>query len=486
MAVFDIITAVAWSFATAPIDKAEAPHVEGAIGNESTCIAQAFFIQLGFTSVFYNVSLALYYALVVALGWRESQLKTIQGYLLLLPPIVGLGLAFGGITSYHWLEYGCHLLPPPDGDLWAVLVFVVLPLGFSIAAITAAMFVVYCKVRRQAATTRKWSFGVGKASALEQQVFWQALFYVSAFYITWPILFSVYLASVDVDGPLGLTLTVAFVAPLQGFTNFLVYLRPKLKKRSRSGSSGTSKFLFLKSTLRGLKNGSSGLDGSSKTDRLRSAALFGSSNNNDMDPSARLAQIKDESKGEEELHERHNPQQLVAMVQDEGAPKSTRMLDVSVDIPFDDDSGLEFQGETTSDDDDAHEVNATGESSIGNFSIPESAKGSVDGHTKGDQVVISMEEEEASSHDTSSSRSSLRSDSSSSNSGNSGNDQDATLEDMVSAWSEKRKEEEEEEANDATSIADTAPLYYQHPDRVNSEQNKWSQYLVGNDSTVDC
>ena len=183
MAVFDLVTAVAWSFATAPIDKTEA-WMEGAVGNEATCTAQAFFIQLGFTSVFYNVSLALYYVFVVALGWRESQLKAIQGYMIFVPPVVGLGLAFGGITSYDWLEYGCHLLPPPGGDLWVVLVFVVLPLGLSIAAITASMFIVYCKVRRQVATTRKWSFGVSKASALEQQVFWQALYYVISFYIT--------------------------------------------------------------------------------------------------------------------------------------------------------------------------------------------------------------------------------------------------------------------------------------------------------------
>ena len=41
-------------------------------------------------------------------------------------------------------------------------------------------------------------------------------FSVLAFYISWPILFSVYLASIDQRRPLGLTVLVAFVAPLQG------------------------------------------------------------------------------------------------------------------------------------------------------------------------------------------------------------------------------------------------------------------------------
>ncbi|CAB9503324.1 expressed unknown protein [Seminavis robusta] len=235
MATFDIVTAIAWSFATLPIDTDKAEHVEGAMGNAATCKTQAFFIQLGFTSVFFNVSLAIYYVLVVAHGWKEFQLQKIRLYLLAGPVAVGLGLAFGALPIYHWLEYGCHIETPPEGELWAVLVFVVLPLGLSILAITASMMTVYCKVRKQSAAARKWTMGVSKASKLEQAVFWQCLFYVMAFYITWPILFSVYLASLDDKVRIfGLSMLVAFVAPLQGFNNFLVYIRPKLAQRAPS------------------------------------------------------------------------------------------------------------------------------------------------------------------------------------------------------------------------------------------------------------
>ena len=211
MASFDIITAVAWSLATAPIDASEDQgyYVEGAMGTEATCTAQAFFIQLGFTSIFYNVSLGIYYTLVVAYGWKEFQLRRIRVYMHIGPLLVGFGLAFGAIASYHWFEYGCHILPTSDGPLWQVLVFVILPLGISIGAITFSMFLVYWKVRSQAAKTKKWSFGVGKASKLEQAVFWQCFYYVLAFYISWPILFAVYLFSIDENGPFGLALTVA-------------------------------------------------------------------------------------------------------------------------------------------------------------------------------------------------------------------------------------------------------------------------------------
>lgn len=219
MAIFDIVTASAWCLATLPLNEDEAHYVLGAAGTEATCKTQAFFIQLGFTSVFYNVSLAAYYVLVVAYGWKEFQLRPLRRYLHGIPLLVGLGLAAGGIPSYHWIEYGCHLETLPDADLWMVMVFVVAPLGFSILSITLSMLVVYYTVHEQSHQAKKWRLGSSKKKrsvSLEQEVFWQCVFYVLAFYISWPILFSVYLKSIDVGGPIGLTLTVAFVAPLQG------------------------------------------------------------------------------------------------------------------------------------------------------------------------------------------------------------------------------------------------------------------------------
>lgn len=103
-----------------------------------------------------------------------------------------------------------------------MLLFVVLPIGLSMVIITARMLKVYLKVRASAFASSKWSFGVTKAGKLQKEVFWQCLSYMMAFYISWPILFSVYLASVDQNVPFGLALTAALCAPLQGFSNFLV------------------------------------------------------------------------------------------------------------------------------------------------------------------------------------------------------------------------------------------------------------------------
>ncbi len=227
MAVFDIVTAVAWFFARLPVPKEASFYVEGAMGIERTCTVQAFFVQLGFTSVLYNVSLALYYVLVIAFSWRERDLKKKRLLLHGCPLIVGLGLAFGGIPFYDWYVYGCHLLPPPFGNQWKVLVFAVIQLGFSVFCITVAMLFVYWTVRKNSRGSRRWGFGVGRQS-MESRVFWQALLYTLSFYITWPIFFSVYIAPTDYTRGYdveryALLAIVSFVAPLQGFTNFLVY-----------------------------------------------------------------------------------------------------------------------------------------------------------------------------------------------------------------------------------------------------------------------
>ena len=77
MALFDIVSGVI--FATLPMWKDQvielAHEVHGARGTEFTCKLQGFFVQLGFTSVFYNLSLTVYYLLVIVYGWGDFRVK---------------------------------------------------------------------------------------------------------------------------------------------------------------------------------------------------------------------------------------------------------------------------------------------------------------------------------------------------------------------------------------------------------------------------
>ena len=136
---------------------------------------------------------------------------------------------------------------------------------------------------------------------MTKTVFWQCLFYALAFYITWPILFSVYLASVDLNGPLGLTLTVAFVAPLQGFNNFLVYIRPRFFHKVATPSQ------------RQLEQEESSTEKTSFSQRIRISSLrFGqpverrqqSNVHVYLDPSVLIASENDTAKDQVEQRER--------------------------------------------------------------------------------------------------------------------------------------------------------------------------------------
>lgn len=178
------------------------------------------------------MSLSLYYLLVIAYRWRESQLRNIRYFLHGIPLTVGTTLAFGILPVHSWIEYGCHLLPYPDGDLWKIVLFAVLPIGFSVLCISSTMILVYCIVRRTDEASRRWRFGASPASkkaSMRSQVFWQAILYTVSFYVTWPIMLAVYVSGADTrSNSFGFAVLVAFVAPLQGFSNFLVYIRPRM------------------------------------------------------------------------------------------------------------------------------------------------------------------------------------------------------------------------------------------------------------------
>jgi hypothetical protein len=275
MSVFDIVGSIAWAFSTLPIPEyeyGEPTGIYGAKGNEATCTAQGFFIQLGYTSIFYNMSLSFYFMLVVRYGMKENQLKKLQLWLNLPALIVGFALAFGGIPYYSYVFSGCYIPPPPlVEDYRFIVIFAVVPICTAIVILTANTLLVYWAVRKQMIAARKWRIsravprsnnstvaGTLAASGrismitdasgtseehwnrssempktvierMERQTFWQALFYLGAFYLTWPILLVSQLNE-SAASSFPVVIIVFILAPLQGFLNFLLYARPRILK----------------------------------------------------------------------------------------------------------------------------------------------------------------------------------------------------------------------------------------------------------------
>ena len=277
ISVFDVFGSIAWGFTTLPIPKidefGEPSTIYGARGTEATCTAQGFFIQLGYTSIFYNMSLSFYYVMVIRYDMREHQIKKYQWFLFLPALIAGLGLACGGISHYENDLWGCYVAPPAlYGSYRNIVIFGVFPICLGMFTATINMLVLYLTVRKTAAKARQWrgssstpglnvdppspSLPLGTPTSsshrrsnpfalltrrnsnagpktamdrMESKTFWQAVAFLGAFYLTWPIVMVATLRP-EVAGVFPFMVIAFTLAPLQGFLNFLVYARPRFQQ----------------------------------------------------------------------------------------------------------------------------------------------------------------------------------------------------------------------------------------------------------------
>jgi hypothetical protein len=239
MSIFDMCSAIAWGFTSLPIpeyDKfGDGQNILGAKGNDATCVAQGFFVQLGLTSIFYNLSLSLYYLLAIVYGWKDSKLDKIRIYMHAIPLVIGFGLAFAGIPFYEGSVWGCHIPPDPfgtDAGVKNVTLFATGPIAFTILFATSMMIAVYLKVRRDTRKAQRWRRGSDEGLKLERRVFYQALCYLGGFYLTWPIVMtSTFVADRSDSKIYWLYLATFSLAGFQGFWNALTFHRPRLQQR---------------------------------------------------------------------------------------------------------------------------------------------------------------------------------------------------------------------------------------------------------------
>jgi hypothetical protein len=262
MACFDVIYSTAWALGSFPIPtdptKSLIP-VYGQGGNEAICTFQGFLAQLGFSSILFNLSLSAYYLMVISFGWRETRIKKVKWILFMVPTIIGFSLAFGAMPFYEPFVFWCHIAAPPLADQWWPTYFFFLgPAFFVMAVVTLVMGYICLSVRRTSTATQKWRFSfrrngqegggggtpnssgntspttngiswegrrrrqVLKKPSMESEVLWQSLFYLSAFYLTWPITAYAFNNNFSSELDYPFWMTVFTLAPMQGFCNALV------------------------------------------------------------------------------------------------------------------------------------------------------------------------------------------------------------------------------------------------------------------------
>ena len=108
ISVFDALSSLAYTLVgvMAPTDAG----FFQSFGNTTTCQIQAFMIQLGLTSIFYNLALATYFYMVIGHNWKEGQFRKYLKYLHVVLALVGLALACAAIP-YYGAQFGtCYLV----------------------------------------------------------------------------------------------------------------------------------------------------------------------------------------------------------------------------------------------------------------------------------------------------------------------------------------------------------------------------------------
>mmetsp|Transcript_6128 Transcript_6128/g.11622 ORF Transcript_6128/g.11622 Transcript_6128/m.11622 type:complete len:551 (+) Transcript_6128:489-2141(+) len=186
----DVVASICFFLGTWPVPVGTV-GAYGAVGTTQTCTTQGFFGQAAYMCTpLYNGVLSLYYLLVIRYRWREDELKRIEVYLLVVPPLVAGGIAIAGLVLqlYNFANFICWIAPLPWGCLdtarygaedancvrgdnawiyqWA---FLYGPVWFLILFMAVAMLLVYNTVLSHEKRAGRWSFSRRISGAAKQQ-----------------------------------------------------------------------------------------------------------------------------------------------------------------------------------------------------------------------------------------------------------------------------------------------------------------------------
>ncbi|CAB9523100.1 expressed unknown protein [Seminavis robusta] len=271
MSLCDLVSSFSYFLSTWPIPQGvnqgwKSPYHFHAVGNAATCTAQGFGIQLGVTTAFFNIMLALHYLLVIKYNYTESFLQKKERYMWAIALTLGLALSVPGLFLQMYGNTNLWCWISPSWDLcdqlgmtkdqcvsraynyrWA---FYYAPLWTCIFLITLSQLCLWWTVRQMEVKASRWRFTSkqSKARRLQQsrRVAIQAAWYMAGFIVTWLPYTAIAMTGKffnphDTTGFIVL-LTVVICQPSQGLINVFVYHRQSLARASSRavGSVGES------------------------------------------------------------------------------------------------------------------------------------------------------------------------------------------------------------------------------------------------------
>lgn len=228
-------------------------------GNIITCDASGFTIYMGSLAIpFYNAALNVYYYLAVCQGWKEQKMKKqFERYvhICICPVVVVMATIPIFFRIYNPYHFFCFIADPEPTPTTIQSMFFLI---YSICVILCSVIIgismisIIRYVKKTSRKSESYSFrGKGVASTrrsrrrsqLSSEVKIMAFLYSVPFVITWliPVMWTtcVYITwstSFHIV-PFGNNAIhqifsgyITIFLPLQGFFNWLVYMRPRLKK----------------------------------------------------------------------------------------------------------------------------------------------------------------------------------------------------------------------------------------------------------------
>ena len=228
---FDLISSTAFILAVimSPVESG----VYQAMGNDATCKAQGVLVQLGLTSMFYNMCLAMYFFLVINYNWKERRFKKLHVWVHLVVLLIGTTQAFISIPwvgPYARLTGICAQQKPPRVSSDVPLTFLLtVPISLVLVVMTATTAAICVHVYLGEVKANKWR--ADKRMVMTKTVFWRSFWYVMAFNVTQPMLLvQNYRAFSSRTEGEAILIVSAILAPSQGILNAIIYTH-----RSRSG-----------------------------------------------------------------------------------------------------------------------------------------------------------------------------------------------------------------------------------------------------------
>lgn len=236
MSIFDVLSSIAIAISVLAIPREE--EFYGAKGNQATCDAQGFLMVLGMAVPLYNASLNIYYVLTIRYNVSFQQFSKFEPILhavsILIPFTMALILTTGG-----------NMVPAkigrcsPSGELSLFMLTSILGYSFFVSIISMVS-ICWTTIIQATKMAKYTNFGRRRHSAVQRtrvendkrDTIRQALLYVSAFVMTYAFPFAIAISTKAKAGgvpPYILLVFTSILYPLQGFWNFLFYIRPGVR-----------------------------------------------------------------------------------------------------------------------------------------------------------------------------------------------------------------------------------------------------------------